>query len=39
MKNKEQMTDEEVCRVIIALANIVLLENGSHDIKFKKGHK
>lgn len=32
--DKDEMTDIDVCRAIIALANAVLLENGK-DIKFK----
>lgn len=38
MKTDEEntMTDEEVCRAIIALANLVYVENGSHDIKLVK---
>lgn len=37
MKKTTELTDEEVCNAIIALATLVLIENGNHDIKFKKG--
>lgn len=42
MKTDEEentMTDDEVCRVIIALANLVYIENRSHDIKLVKEKK
>lgn len=37
--NHTNMTDEEVRRAIIALANLVIIENKGHDIKFKKEQK
>lgn len=35
-KNKKEMDDIEVCRAIIALAILVVTENGGHDIRFVK---
>lgn len=34
--DKKDMTDTEVCRAIIALAILVITENGGHDIRFIK---
>lgn len=34
MKNKDHLTDEEVCKAIIALANLVVAENHGNNIKF-----
>ena len=40
MNNKKKLSDEEVARTIIALANLVIIQNKGHDIKFvKKGKK
>lgn len=39
MKKTTDLTDEEVCRAIIALANLVLTENHGNDIKFVKEKK
>lgn len=34
--NMDKLSDDEIRRLIIALANIVIIENNNHDIKFKK---
>lgn len=36
MNNKKKLSDEDVARTIIALANIVIIQNKGHDIKFIK---
>lgn len=32
----EDLTNEQVCKIIIALAKMVIEENGGKDIRFKK---
>lgn len=32
----EDLTNEQVCKIIIALAKTVIEENGGNDIKFKR---
>lgn len=32
----EDLTNEQVCKIIISLAKTVIEENGGNDIKFKK---
>ena len=32
----DDLTDEQVCKIIIALAKTVIEENGGNDIKLKK---
>lgn len=32
----EDLTNEQVCKIIIALAKTVIEENGGNDIQFKK---
>ena len=35
----EDLTNDQVCKIIIALANKVIEENGGNDIKFVKEKK
>ena len=38
-KTKKKLSDEEVARAIIALANLVIIQNKGHDIKLVKEQK